>query len=118
MDVKHEVAIQADELTDILGPSHEKERYEGNDVAGVVTGNLDAGWGDILFIETSIVKGKELTLTGNLGDVMKSAVILQYLKAHAEELGLDPKSSTSMTCTSMCLPAPFPRMAPPPASPC
>ena len=95
MDVKHEVAIQPEELTDILGPSHEKERYEGNDVAGVVTGLAwtPAG-GDILFIETSIVKGKgKLTLTGNLGDVMKeSAVIaLQYLKAHAADLDLDPK---------------------------
>ena len=95
MDVQHEVAIQPEELTDILGPSHEKERYEGNDVAGVVTGLAwtPAG-GDILFIETSIVKGKgKLTLTGNLGDVMKeSAVIaLQYLKAHAADLDLDPK---------------------------
>ena len=94
MDVKHEVAIQPEELTDILGPSHEKERYEGNDVAGVVTGlaRTPAG-GDILFIETSIVKGKgKLTLTGNLGDVMKeSAVIALHLKAHAADLDLDPK---------------------------
>ena len=95
MDVKHDTLIAPGELVDILGPSHEKERYEGNDVAGVVTGLAwtPAG-GDILFIETSIVKGKgKLTLTGNLGDVMKeSAVIaLQYLKAHAEALNLDPK---------------------------
>ena len=95
MDVPHEVTISPDELHSILGPSHEKERYEGNDVAGVVTGLAwtPAG-GDILFIETSIVKGKgKLTLTGNLGDVMKeSAVIaLQYLKAHAQDLDLDPK---------------------------
>lgn len=95
MDVDHDTIIAPAELVDILGPSHEKERYEGNDVAGVVTGLAwtPAG-GDILFIETSIVKGKgKLTLTGNLGDVMKeSAVIaLQYLKAHAETLNLDPK---------------------------
>ncbi len=95
MDIDHEMTIAPEELTQILGPSHEKERYEGNDVAGVVTGLAwtPAG-GDILFIETSIVKGKgKLTLTGNLGDVMKeSAVIaLQYLKAHAQELNLDPK---------------------------
>ena len=95
MEIEHDKRIVPEELTDILGPSHEKERYEGNDVAGVVTGLAwtPAG-GDILFIETSLVKGKgKLTLTGNLGDVMKeSAVIaLQYLKAHAEELGLDPK---------------------------
>ena len=95
IDVSHDTTIAPGELVDILGPSHEKERYEGNDVAGVVTGLAwtPAG-GDILFIETSIVKGKgKLTLTGNLGDVMKeSAVIaLQYLKAHAEALNLDPK---------------------------
>ena len=95
MEVPHELSIAPEELVDILGPSHEKERYEGNDVAGVVTGLAwtPAG-GDILFIETSIVPGKgKLTLTGNLGDVMKeSAVIaLQYLKAHAEELDLDRK---------------------------
>ena len=95
MDVDHDTIIAPAELVDILGPSHEKERYEGNDVAGVVTGLAwtPAG-GDILFIETSIVKGKgKLTLTGNLGDVMKeSAVIaLQYLKAQAETLNLDPK---------------------------
>jgi len=95
MEVNHGVTISPEELTGILGPSHEKERYEGNEVAGIVTGLAwtPAG-GDILFIETSIVKGKgKLTLTGNLGDVMKeSAVIaLQYLKAHAAELDLDPK---------------------------
>ncbi|MCH1576134.1 MAG: endopeptidase La [Flavobacteriales bacterium] len=95
MEVGHNTSIAPEELVDILGPSHEKERYEGNDVAGVVTGLAwtPAG-GDILFIETGVVRGKgKLTLTGNLGDVMKeSAVIaLQYLKAHAEELDLDPK---------------------------
>ncbi|MBK12908.1 MAG: endopeptidase La [Crocinitomicaceae bacterium] len=95
MDIDHEMTIAPEELTEILGPSHEKERYEGNDVAGVVTGLAwtPAG-GDILFIETSIVKGKgKLTLTGNLGDVMKESAIiaLQYLKAHAQVLNLDPK---------------------------
>ena len=75
-----------------IGHVNEKDRYQGNDVAGVVT-VLD--WtsigGDILFIETSLTKGSgKLTLTGNLGDVMKeSAVIaLEYLKAHSEILGL------------------------------
>lgn len=80
------------DLLKILGPGHSKDKYQGNDVAGVVTG---LAWtsvgGDILFIETSLSKGKgKLTLTGNLGTVMKeSAVIaLAYLKAHAEILGL------------------------------
>lgn len=83
--------IEAD-LIKLLGPGHSKDKYQGNDVAGVVTG---LAWtsvgGDILFIETSLSKGKgKLTLTGNLGDVMKeSAVIaLAYLKAHAEILAL------------------------------
>jgi ATP-dependent Lon protease len=82
-----------EELLRVLGPSHEKDKYSDNDSAGVVTG---LAWtptgGDILFIETSLTKGKgKLTLTGNLGEVMKeSAVIaLEYLKAHADYLGLD-----------------------------
>jgi ATP-dependent Lon protease len=85
---------QEKDLAKILGPAHQKDRYQGNDVAGVVTG---LAWtpvgGDILFIEASISKGKggKLTLTGNLGDVMKeSAVIaMEYLKAHSELLGMD-----------------------------
>lgn len=78
----------------ILGaPIYDKDLYEGNEVAGVVTG---LAWtsvgGDILFIESSLSPGKgKLTLTGNLGDVMKeSAVIaLAYLRAHAAEFGID-----------------------------
>lgn len=84
-----------EDLQKILGPAHEKDRYQGNDVAGVVTG---LAWtpvgGDILFIETSISKGKgKLTLTGNLGEVMKeSAVIaLEYLRGHSDTLGIDPE---------------------------
>ncbi len=71
-----------------------RDIYQGNDYAGVVTG---LAWtsvgGEILFIETSLSKGKpgKLTLTGNLGDVMKeSAVIaLEYIKAHVDALGID-----------------------------
>lgn len=79
----------------LLGPEEiTPETYENNDFAGVVTG---LAWtqsgGDILFIESSLSpgKGEKLTLTGNLGDVMKeSAVIaLQYLKAHADKIGID-----------------------------
>ena len=95
MDQKYSVKVAEKELIKILGPAHAKDRYQGNDVAGVVTG---LAWtsvgGDILFIETSITRGKgKLTLTGNLGEVMKeSAVIaLEYLKAHSNILGLKPE---------------------------
>ena len=79
--------IAEDNITKMLGPSHIKDKYQGNDIAGVVTG---LAWtqvgGDILFIETSLSKGKggKLTLTGNLGDVMKESAVLalEYLKAH------------------------------------
>lgn len=87
------IEVTADQLPDVLGPSREKDRYQGNDTPGVVTG---LAWtphgGDILFIETSLTKGNgKLTLTGNLGDVMKESAIiaLEYIKSHAEELGLD-----------------------------
>ncbi len=85
--------IQVDDLDTILGPSHAKDKYQDNDVAGVVTG---LAWtptgGDILFIETSLTKGKgKLTLTGNLGDVMKESAMLalEYLKSHSATIGLD-----------------------------
>ncbi|MFZ8835577.1 MAG: endopeptidase La [Flavobacteriales bacterium] len=88
-----EVEIAPDQLSDILGPSREKDRYQGNDTPGVVTG---LAWtphgGDILFIETSLTKGTgKLTLTGNLGDVMKESAIiaLEYIKSHAAQIGLD-----------------------------
>ncbi|NND93983.1 MAG: endopeptidase La [Flavobacteriales bacterium] len=93
MKQKYEVSYTKDDLHGILGVAHEKDKYEGNDVAGVVTG---LAWtpvgGDVLFIETSLTKGKgKLTLTGNLGDVMKESatLALQYLKAHSAELSLD-----------------------------
>lgn len=96
MEEKYNVEIQRDELDKILSPSHPKERYQGNDVAGVVTGLAwtPAG-GDILFIEVSLSRGKgSLTLTGNLGDVMKESatLALEYLKAHAETLGISYKA--------------------------
>lgn len=90
-----DVKVAPNQLHEILGPGHSRDKYQGNDVAGVVTG---LAWtsvgGDILFIETSLSKGKgKLTLTGNLGEVMKeSAVIaLAYLKAHSEMIGLTPE---------------------------
>ena len=89
---KYEVAVSKDDLNKILGPSMERERYTGNEVPGIVTG---LAWtqngGDILFVETSITKGKgRLSLTGNLGDVMKESatIALEYLKSHPEVIGL------------------------------
>ena len=87
--------ITPNNIEDLLGkPPFYRDIYQGNDYAGVVTG---LAWtsvgGEILFIETSLSKGKanKLTLTGNLGDVMKeSAVIaLEYVKAHVDKLGVD-----------------------------
>ena len=87
--------ITPENLDGLLGkPPFYRDIYQGNDYAGVVTG---LAWtsvgGEILFIETSLSKGKagKLTLTGNLGDVMKeSAVIaLEYVKAHVDQLGID-----------------------------
>jgi ATP-dependent Lon protease len=93
LEEKFSAKLKADDLQRVLGPSYEKDKYTDNDVLGVVTG---LAWtptgGDILFIETSLTKGNgKLTLTGNLGDVMKeSAVIaLEYLKAHSDIIGLD-----------------------------
>jgi ATP-dependent Lon protease len=94
MEETYEASLTNDDVERILGaPIYDKDLYEGNEVAGVVTG---LAWtqvgGDILFIEASLSPGKgKLTLTGNLGDVMKeSAVIaLAYLRAHADAFGID-----------------------------
>ncbi|MEW6468963.1 MAG: endopeptidase La [Bacteroidota bacterium] len=94
MKEKYKITPDEKELNKILGPTHEKDKYQGNDVAGVVTG---LAWtpvgGDILFIETSLSRGTggKLTLTGNLGDVMKESatLALEYLKAHSELLGIN-----------------------------
>ena len=88
--------ITPENLEDLLGkPPFYRDIYQGNDYAGVVTG---LAWtsvgGEILFIETSLSKGKggKLTLTGNLGDVMKESatIALEYVKAHTEKIGIDP----------------------------
>ena len=87
--------ISPTEIEGLLGkPPFYRDIYQGNNYAGVVTG---LAWtsvgGEILFIETSLSKGKgsKLTLTGNLGDVMKESAILalEYVKAHAEKLHID-----------------------------
>ena len=75
-------------------PTYNKERYEGNRYAGVVTG---LAWtqvgGEILLAESSLSPGKgdRVTITGNLGDVMKESatIALKWVKAHASELGID-----------------------------
>jgi ATP-dependent Lon protease len=95
MGEKPNKKLTDEEIIKILGPAHVKDKYQGNDVAGVVTGLAwTAVGGDILFIEVSLSRGKgKLTLTGNLGEVMKeSAVIaLEYIKSHAEKMGLNPE---------------------------
>ncbi len=95
MEQEYKPAISPEQLKEIFGPTHVKDKYQGNDFAGVVTG---LAWtptgGDILFVETSLSRGKgKLTLTGNLGDVMKESALLalEYLKANASMLNLDPK---------------------------
>jgi ATP-dependent Lon protease len=90
-----DVKITPERLESLLGkPPFYRDIYQGNDYAGVVTG---LAWtsvgGEILFIETSLSKGKgsKLTLTGNLGDVMKESAVLalEYVKAHADTLQID-----------------------------
>lgn len=86
--------LNINDVEEILGaPAYDMDAYENNDVAGVVTG---LAWtqvgGDILFIESSLSPGKgKLTLTGNLGDVMKESagIAMAYIKAHAKDFGID-----------------------------
>jgi ATP-dependent Lon protease len=94
MKEKFTIKITENQLLKILGPAHTKDKYIGNEFAGVVTG---LAWtqigGDILNIETSLTKGKgKLTLTGSLGDIMKESAVLahQFLKANAESYSLKP----------------------------
>ncbi len=94
---EYEPVLTPSDLQDLLGrPKYRRDVYEGNKYAGVVTG---LAWtrvgGDILSIESSLSPAKNpvLTLTGNLGDVMKESAMLglQYIKANAEKLGIDRK---------------------------
>jgi ATP-dependent Lon protease len=87
--------IKPTDLIDFLGtPEYSRDKYQGNEYAGVVTGLAwTAVGGEILFVETSLSRGKggRLTLTGNLGDVMKESAMLalEYIKAHVSLLNLD-----------------------------
>ena len=88
--------IKPADLYDFLGvPEYTRDKYQGNEYAGVVTGLAwTAVGGEILFVETSLSRGKggKLTLTGNLGDVMKESAMLalEYIKAHAFLLDINP----------------------------
>jgi ATP-dependent Lon protease len=93
---EYNVELTLDDIKKYLGvPRYSRDKYQGNDYAGVVTG---LAWtqvgGEILFVESSLSKSKSprLTLTGNLGDVMKESAMLalEYIKSHAEKLEIDP----------------------------
>jgi len=95
MEEDYNLKVTNEDVIEVLGaPRLERDKYENNDVAGVVTG---LAWtrvgGDILFIESILSKGKgNLTITGNLGKVMKESatIAMEYIKANAEEFGIDP----------------------------
>lgn len=94
---KFPAKIKPSHLKEYLGVQpYIRDRYEGNNFIGVVTGLAwTAVGGEILFIESSASKGKseKLTLTGNLGDVMKESamIALQYVKSNADALGINPE---------------------------
>ena len=93
LDEQFSKKLSVGDVTEILGvPRYLKDRYQGNEFAGVVTGLAwTASGGDILFVETSLSKGKgNLTITGNLGEVMKESAIiaLEYIKSHSDILGI------------------------------
>ena len=96
MEEAYDIKISNEDVVKVLGgPKLERDKYENNNVAGVVTG---LAWtrvgGDILFIESILSKGKgTLSITGNLGKVMKESatIAMEYIKSNAENLGLDPE---------------------------
>ena len=92
---KYNVELTIEDLKKYLGASrYSRDKYQGNDYTGVVTG---LAWtqvgGEILYVESSLSKSKapHLTLTGNLGEVMKESAMLalEYIKSHADNLGID-----------------------------
>ena len=96
LEEEYNTTITNEDIETILGaPRLERDKYENNEVAGVVTG---LAWtsvgGDILFIESILSKGKGmLTITGNLGKVMKESatIAMEYIKANADNFGIDPE---------------------------
>ena len=100
MEEEYNVKVTTEDIINVLkSPRLERDKYENNDVAGVVTG---LAWtsvgGDILFIESTVSKGKgSMSMTGNLGTVMKESVTiaLEYIRSNAESLSIAPEVLTS-----------------------
>lgn len=96
-DETYPKSLKISDLKDYIGiEEYTREQYQGNDYAGVVTGLAwTAVGGEILYVESSLSKGKnpKLTLTGNLGDVMKESAMLaiEYIRSHADELDINPE---------------------------
>ena len=96
IEESYSVKISNKDIEKVLGPARmERDKYENNDIAGVVTG---LAWtsvgGDILFIESNLSKGKgTLNITGNLGKVMKESatIAMEYIKSNAESFGINPE---------------------------
>lgn len=96
IEEEYNVRITSEDVEKVLGPARlERDKYENNDVAGVVTG---LAWtsvgGDILFIESILSKGKgTLNITGNLGKVMKESatIAMEYIKSNADSFGIAPE---------------------------
>ena len=96
MNKKFSITLDEEKVKEYLGsPIFSREEYQGNELPGVVTGLAwTAAGGEILYIESSYCQGKgTLTLTGNLGDVMKESatLALEYIKSHAKEIGINNK---------------------------
>ena len=96
MNKKFTITLDENKVKEYLGsPIFSREEYQGNELPGVVTGLAwTAAGGEILYIESSYSKGKRhLSLTGNLGEVMKESatLALEYIKSHAKEIGIDEK---------------------------
>ena len=95
LEEEYDISLSSEKIEAILGTPRNRDKFENNDVAGVVTG---LAWtrvgGDILFIESILSNGKgTLSITGNLGTVMKESatIALQYIKSNAEEFGIKPE---------------------------
>ncbi|MDH3699030.1 MAG: endopeptidase La [Flavobacteriaceae bacterium] len=95
MEESYNKKVNSADVEEVLGPPRlERDKYENNEIAGVVTG---LAWtsvgGDILFIESILSKGKGmLNITGNLGKVMKESatIAMEYIKSNSDRFGLDP----------------------------